>query len=1282
MSENIKSLVIKVKPKSTPAGKKYEWDTITDTMPSIIKDIVTPEISVDENGKATTNLGAIVSGMPTAFARANLFKLALDYVTDKEVNKDGLFKFYDTLVDEWRGFIGAIALDNAGLNVRRVSLGYSDGKKINETSNIYEPKGAFGNILFHKKHLWCDPSLAQNEDKIPFIDVIQYQDKVVGGTSPDSFLFTSVAYKVDPGMPFVSKQTGKFTDPLNSELTQEQVNFLYSYVTMLLNKIQNFRAQYNALSDDIKPSYANIDGNLSTWRDEIEKYSKNKNYEIKPTEQSISKFKSPFSALFNHSTTIFGREGLISTEFSEGAIEFDPRNILLPDSSQVAEINFGNMAAEDPSKLKEQPIYVMRASVKGENNHYSYFALPLTALGLNVFGENLGTLVGMDENGAIKSRLTGVYDAEHSVLEAELKLFTQDGKEYSFKGNYPVGKEIHGQDVLMWPDFISKQWNRYFLYSEMPHNNSGYQAIPFVGDTDSNFFRIIIDDNGEPVYLASDGRVGVPEKFKERIKCKLHIGSDDRVADNQYKYEIFESNQPFKGIKFRYANKDCGYVIIRYNTAVHGLPKNWLNDHKDLADANLGIDFGSTNSSVAYYSHRNHDVCKSMTFKNRRISLFADDNKNNDIRPAMEDEVFFFQNDEIRSNSIKSILTIQDEKRIIQDANGENVFAQAVKGGFPCFEKNLPIESASEKRYNLKFPKIGNAQIVYNMKWATDDRENDYKTAYLSSLLLHVYAQMFEENHIPIQLKWSFPSAMSANLRGQYRQIWATLDRINPIYGGKKLEVLMDKALDNLGGVDVWSTTNGAGESSGSGWGNSNSGQSSGEDSWEASVGSAWGQTHDQTASQQAGWGNEVSKQNAQVPEINSELTDIKFDFRSLDANESITEAVAVANYLANQTSFSKQPNNLTLCFDVGGSTTDISALCNMRGPNGAGIAMVKQNSIRFAAQRIAFATKYSPNFKSVLFEMCSRKNISIQGLNKGEDKYSPDTAPYYFEQLVDRLDESDFPGFYQLIRGKCPELMSVNVYVTGLIMYYAGQLSYKLITELRKSDETQIPNQFDRVGINVVFAGKGARIFDWFKLTDAGMSEKYYRELFISGFGGMEKAQQFLLGPPVINPTNQNDSSNVKYEVSKGLAYNTHKLLVPKNKVAIEILGEDGFKLITKSGSQALRHDSSITASMMQNIEMYFVHMPEPGQPSCPRFMQFAGMFFELSTNLFGLKMSKDEFMRGFSNMNICAYIRNMPEYREAQKDDEKFSFVAPIIILEGMKFLEESLLPVIQKT
>ena len=68
-------------------------------------------------------------------------------------------------------------------------------------------------------------------------------------------------------------------------------------------------------------------------------------------------------------------------------------------------------------------------------------------------------------------------------------------------------------------------------------------------------------------------------------------------------------------------------------------------------------------------------------------------------------------------------------------------------------------------------------------------------------------------------------------------------------------------------------------------------------------------------------------------------------------------------------------------------------ALCQMMGPQGPGTAMVKQNSILFAASRVAQATKHSPNFKAVMVEMCERKKITIQGLNKGENKLIIDVS-------------------------------------------------------------------------------------------------------------------------------------------------------------------------------------------------------------------------------------------------------------------------------------------------
>ena len=52
---------------------------------------------------------------------------------------------------------------------------------------------------------------------------------------------------------------------------------------------------------------------------------------------------------------------------------------------------------------------------------------------------------------------------------------------------------------------------------------------------------------------------------------------------------------------------------------------------------------------------------------------------------------------------------------------------------------------------------------------------------------------------------------------------------------------------------------------------------------------------------------------------------------------------------------------------------------------------------------------------------------------------------------------------------------------------------------------------------------------------------------------------------------------------------------------------------------------------------------------------------------------------------MNIVQYVQNMPEYLEAARDKEKnngnFDFVAPIIILEGMKFYDDYLLKSLKK-
>lgn len=1287
--KSLKALAIKSK--SNPPGKsEYKWDVIPE-IDNFTKGIVIPELGIEKDGTAKVDIGAIVSGMPTVYARAILFRNALDNVTDKDAEASGLMLFYKSLINEWRGLISCVALNYKDIEIQRLRLQYSDGKNIFETENIYEPLGAFGNMLFERKPLWCDQTLATNDEKIPFIDVITFKGQVIGATSPDSFLFTSVGYKVPEKLPFINVNNGKLIDPLLSDIQPEQLLTIHAFVQHIVNKIDQFKNTFNNLENFLKPNYSSIYGNLQDWLKEMDAYATKRGW-VMPSQKpgstpEVNIFSAPFSTLFNHSTELYGFEGTISSEYFEGAISFKPSELLLPDNTELIQFRVSKDEAKDKNYLANRPLLLMRAEEKDNKGTYCYFTLPFTPRALNVFGKNLTTLVGIEEQSALKSLISAEYEADNlgEYVSVSLRLFTKEGSEKVLNKKYKVVDEVSGRDILMWPNFISRKWNRYFIYNEIPHNDRLFQATPFIGDISNDEFPIILNENSEPLCLAKNGKL---EDLKnENFKTSLLVESNGKVSDNQYQYEIYESNQPFKGIKFTYGKSDnlSGFAIIRYDklNKKNDIPKDWTNEMQNLAEARLGIDFGSTNSSVAYWSDRDNEV-KGMTLKNRRISLLASDNKNNDERPAVEDEVFFFQNDEIKTNAIKSVLAVHDFKRLSNPTNlsQEQLLEKEVIGGFPCFEKNLPIETSDTSKHTLKFNRAGTAELKYNMKWSSNSLEKSHKKAYLRSLMLHIYAQLFEEGHEPTSLKWSYPSSMVGDILNQYRGIYDSLSEISPIVEPKRLLVCPPDIQGNTSGDEnTW-----AGSNTGSSWGGVSETSENTVNTWGDS-GNSWGSPTPTPTNTAGGWGNQESSKSKSVIDIKIDNGPLKFDFRHLDDNESLTESCAVANYFLED--LPVRPGELLMIFDVGGSTTDISVLSQMEG---GGKAMIKQNSIRWAAQRLAFATRYSKDFQSVLLRMCEKKKIKIEGLNTTPSKYNENTAPFYFEQLIDRLEDSDFLDFYRLIAAECKELMSVNLYVTGLIMYYAGQLTLKMREEMLRSEDVPVIVKNMPPKIYIAFAGKGARIFDWFDAVNPKAANEYYTQMFIRGIGGMERAKSTIT--PInfpseiikINAFKKENNADVKYEVSKGLAIPTFKskILVPKEKQAIEILGEDGFCVYTPSGEMKyLDFGNSVTPEMMEHLGAYFVNNPQPGKPPCPRFMDFADLFYKVSSSTFGFNMKQEEFIAGFNNMNIEAAIKQDPDYIEAQKkrkESKQFGYVAPIFVMEGIKFFEERILKAIR--
>ena len=1295
-------------------GTLGSWQDATTSMGLVTPNIVTPDVQ-DSDEEGTASIAAAISGMPTPFARPTLFARALASQNNGLDISSGLVKYYASLVDEWRGLIACLALDagNGKITVDTIELAYSDGKEVWQTENVYEPKGAFGNMLLEKRNLWCDQNAASMIHAKPRISIIKYNDMVVGGTSPDVLLFTAPKYDIKEDLAYVDPKTKRFTDPQTlGKLTQDQWLALSSYLHVLLGRLGDLNRYFAAQED--KPDYTNLQKELEKWTGEIDAKVKEKDFDTTNASPLPVNYFSidPFKSFFNYSDNLYAINGVIFSKKQEHSQVFSPDELLLPNDVELVNINIPLLAARD---LSSYPLTVLRATKK-ESAGFSYFALPLSETGIRVFEKNMDSLLGLNPNAsAVGSSLVGQFDERANILKVTLTIQTKEGIVKPITVNYKVSRDIlQNKDVIIWPNFASSQWKRYFLYSEMPHNDHSsdcpFEAVPFCGNNTPSLDIITTsvsteDEKEKIAVLAEEGKARC---LKDVLNTKLHVVSDYRTSDQRYKYEIYEADKPFRGIEISRMGNVCGFCLIRYSSTKQDnqiLPYKYSDTEELLTDVSLGIDFGSTNTSIAYYS--NGDGAKGFEFHNHRVSLLQCLHSVDNL-PAMESGMFFFQQNTIKSNTVKSILTLHDRRRL---PDGNIARQEAVSGGFPCFNRNLPINVVKDGQISLLFRNSGTmADLVNNMKWRGDDLDREHKSAFLSSLLLHIYAELFVDNKVPVTLKWSFPSSMGETLLNQYAQIWDTLGNISPIVG-KSLTISKkpDGRVSSASANDIFSDALSGGNSpfgdesfpGGDSFGSmAQSGSSPFGGSGDASPFGAGassspfgGGNSNPLGSNDPfsnpgrgfeGFGNPKPVAQKRVEDLVPDNGPIEFKIEPLKENTSLTEACAVANYIV-QTLDSRV---LTLCFDIGGSTTDISAICVINDSNNEiHPTLIKQNSVRFAAQRVSNATSFLfMNFKKVLLDICQQFDIKMSGLNFLEDKYDASTAPYFYEQMVDLLPNDKLPAFYRKIASDCRDLFSVNLYVTGLIMYYAGQITEKLIKEVRRAKDGLGENW--KTYVDIKFIGKGSRIFDWLSVINNNVAQQYCREQFVQGMGGMDVVGQMLCGWPRFNlrteadlmSKDNNEKAEVKYEVAKGLAQpvsSSKPLYVPHDNVGIEILGEEGFSIVAASTGETteLPFDNSITVKMMEQLGMYFMAPPQ-GQ-SCPRFIDFAGVFYKYATKLFGLNMTKNDFVTAFRNMSINNYIQNQPEFRIAKnRTDGNFDYVNPIIILEGMKFYEESLL------
>ncbi|MDX2246886.1 MAG: hypothetical protein SF052_08940 [Bacteroidia bacterium] len=376
-----------------------------------------------------------------------------------------------------------------------------------------------------------------------------------------------------------------------------------------------------------------------------------------------------------------------------------------------------------------------------------------------------------------------------------------------------------------------------------------------------------------------------------------------------------------------------------------------------------------------------------------------------------------------------------------------------------------------------------------------------------------------------------------------------------------------------------------------------------------------------------------------------------------------LTESEAVSNY-ALATGVSLQEDNVFLGIDVGGSTSDI-LLIAMDLSDGGGYKLVKQSSLRLAAGLIADASRQSESFRRALvsYHDNPKSALTIPNIKT----INAENAPFFLNAVFDRLRGNEFEHFYAFLGRTNPTLFALPAYMTGLLLYYSGQL-------LRKTIE-DYPFLSDVNKVNLFPFGKGGRIFDWLDTYPGKqMASAYFTRCLQAGFGS---------GGEKITVYKQNDiREDNKSEVAKGLVSATaeERVKLGNNlRNNSDIFGESGFA-IRKEGNELeeVPHIATISSEHFEslNLKLKFPSAYQEFNKFLDIYLDFVGPSQTgIISNTRGLKEKTAEL----SNY-LKGYITNDPEYKKA-KNSSNFEFKHSMLVLEGICFLEKFLVPEIYK-
>jgi hypothetical protein len=743
--------------KSNPEGRWYVHDQIKPFIQGIIAgDLDKEQVS-----------SALISGVPTPWARVKLFWFAFDYLQrqDANITTSGLIDFYSILRDEWKGLIALIAL-----YPDRVS--FSEPIYMNPKNDLFEISSAFGRMLLDDADIW---KKQDSPDELPYVQLLRYNGQLIGSTSPFSIVFPGVEYndlKHASDIPWY--RNGMFEDPMRY-LDKDKIQKLYLFIKNVNVNFSDYEQNINLRRPNRKLDLSGLKSFLRDWQQSIER--KESNLQKNGTVAKYSNLAMPYKALLDSQQKVY--------QLQDGSFTFDEpadkslikatlsdlQNILKEDKTILGW--YESFDRRNP--LSQAAVYYLKVNdVRDSENPVKYFALPLSMEGIQMFTQQLGRLVSHQDP---KFDIAGkISDAGNLIVDLTV---TIDNQPYRLNSKeYEIEWATHNKKVVMWPDFVSDNWDAYYLYSEYPLNMQGIKFVPFYKQGQKQKIITVERLHGNEMQKSV---VYSNSSEEDRRDGNLDITNlitypAGQVPQEMHKYEVIKSNRPVSGLEIRIENAGksqlAGYLIVKNpgDTTMGGKKIVDLTTEDITREAIVGIDFGSNNSCVHYtLKTAANNGATPIEFKNRRLALVGIDSESG--ATADRDELLFFSNKATPNGQIKSWLHEHDNRYVGAYKDKE------IAGGVAVNEKNILVKEMDTEKITTQA-----GVLHYNMKWLSDIAGLSKKTAYLKALWLSTCADLYANKCRPSELRWSFPGSMSSFDLSQYNTIYNTeLPLLTPI---------------------------------------------------------------------------------------------------------------------------------------------------------------------------------------------------------------------------------------------------------------------------------------------------------------------------------------------------------------------------------------------------------------------------------------------------------------------------------------------------------------------